>query len=358
MIWLRLCENGVFIWRDGNNQTLFYVTLSKVQNTRKHIAVLAGGYSSEYPISMQSAEEVLRTIDRKKFDARLVEINQTGWFVRSETGEQFAINKNDFSYQENGIPKRFDAVFNSIHGNPGENGKLQAYFELLHQAYTGCDSFCSSLTFNKYVCNSLLKNNGIAAANSIRHRKGDSLNEEDIILKIGLPCFVKPNNGGSSCGTTKVNIASQLIPAINAALKEDTEVIIEAFLQGRELTCGLVKTGDEFLVLPITEIVSKKEFFDYEAKYTPGAADEITPAHIPENQASECGDLSKKIYQILGCRGLVRMDYILSGNQLWFLEVNTIPGMSKNSIVPKQIRALGKTTTEVFNLILEDVLKD
>ncbi|MEA1877140.1 MAG: D-alanine--D-alanine ligase [Bacteroidota bacterium] len=329
-----------------------------MSGVKKHIAVLAGGYSSEYTISIQSAEEILRNLDPEKFDARLVEISHKGWFVRSESGEQFPINKNDFSYQENGSPKHFDAVFNSIHGNPGENGILQAYFELLKQVFTGCDSFCSSLTFNKYVCNSLLKNYGIAVADSIRLRKGDKLNKEEIIQKINLPCFVKPNSGGSSCGTSRVNTPYQLIPAINTAFKEDPEVIIEAFLQGRELTCGLVKTGDEILALPITEIVSKKEFFDYEAKYTPGAADEITPADIPESVATECKDLSKRIYQILGCRGLVRMDYILSDKHLWFLEVNTIPGMSKNSIVPQQIQAMGSTSTKVFNLILEEVLKD
>ncbi|MCK5821474.1 MAG: D-alanine--D-alanine ligase [Bacteroidales bacterium] len=325
---------------------------------KKHIAVLAGGFSSEYSISIQSAKEILRTLDKNKYDALLVEISHQGWFVRSETGEQLPINKNDFSYQENGTPKYFDAVYNSIHGDPGENGKLQAYFELLNQAFTGCDSFCSSLTFNKYVCNSLLRNYGIAVADSIRLRKGDSLNEEDIILKLKLPCFVKPNSGGSSCGISRVNTTSQLIPAINVALNEDPEVIIESLLQGRELTCGLVKTGDEILVLPITEIVSKKEFFDYEAKYTTGAADEITPADIPESIATACGDLSKRIYQILGCRGLVRIDYILTDDQLWFLEVNTIPGMSKNSIVPQQIQAMGSTNTKVFNLILEEVLKD
>jgi len=328
-----------------------------VSVTKKHIAVLAGGYSSEYTISMQSAEAILQTLDPEKFNALLVEISREGWFVRTATGEHLPINKNDFSYQKNGTTRHFDVVVNSIHGDPGENGKMQAYFELLNQTFTGCDSFCSSLTFNKYTCNSLLRNHGIYVADSIRFRKGDKLNKNEIIQKIELPCFVKPNSGGSSCGISRVNTESQLIPAINTALKEDPEVIIESLLQGRELTCGLVKTGDEILVLPITEIVSKKEFFDYEAKYTPGSADEITPALIPENMASECRDLSKQIYQILGCRGLVRMDYILSNKQLWFLEVNTIPGMSKNSIVPRQIRALGKTTTEVLNLILEDALK-
>lgn len=328
-----------------------------MQSKKKHIAIIAGGYSSEYTISMQSAEEVFKSLDSNIYEAKLVEINRNGWFVKTENGDQVPINKNDFSYQENGTPKKFDVVFNSIHGDPGENGKLQAYFELLNQAFTGCDSFCSSLTFNKYVCNNLLKNNGIDVAESIRLRKSDIVSVDEIINKLGLPCFVKPNNGGSSCGITRVNIESQLIPAIEVAFNEDPEVIIEAFLEGRELTCGLVKTRDEILVLPITEIVSKKEFFDYEAKYSPGAADEITPADIPESHVSNCGELSKKIYKILGCKGLVRMDYILSGDRFWFLEVNTVPGMSKSSIVPQQIRASGKTTTEIFTLILEDVIK-
>lgn len=329
-----------------------------MQSKKKHIAIIAGGYSSEYSISMQSAEEVLKNLDSNLYDAKLVEISKKGWFVKTQNGTQLPINKDDFSYQENGKSITFDIVFNSIHGDPGENGKLQAYFELLNQPFTGCDSFCSSLTFNKYVCNTLLKNHGISVANSIRLRENDTVSIDEIIDKLGLPCFVKPNNGGSSCGISKVNNHAQLIPAINSAFNEDPEVIIESFIQGRELTCGLVKTGDDILVLPITEIVSKKEFFDYEAKYTPGAADEITPADIPEYIAAACGELSKKIYQILGCRGMVRMDYILKEDQLWFLEVNTIPGMSKGSIVPQQIRALGKTTSEIFKLILEDITKD
>lgn len=329
-----------------------------METRRKNIAVVAGGYSSEYNISLLSAAEVMKSLDSEKFEARLVEINHGGWFVKMEDGRDLPINKNDFSYQDNGNPKHFDAVFNSIHGNPGENGKLQAYFELLHQPYTGCDSFCSALTFNKYVCNNFLRNFGIKVAKSMRLVKGDPIEGSEIIRNLGLPCFVKPNNGGSSCGTSRVNTDEQLYPAIEAAFKEDPEIIIESFLQGRELTCGLVKTGSDFLVLPLTEIISKKEFFDYEAKYTPGVADEITPAEVPPELAQRCGELSKKVYQILGCKGLVRMDYILTDNQLWFLEVNTIPGMSKNSIVPQQIRSMGKTTTEVFSLILEDVLKD
>ncbi len=329
-----------------------------MQTIKKHIAVLAGGYSSEYSISMLSATEILHSLDSERYDGRLVEIRPDGWFVKMEKGDFLPINKDNFSYQINGAPIQFDIVLNSIHGDPGENGKLQAYFELLQQPFSGCDSFCSSLTFNKYVCNSLLSNSDIAVAKSVLLRKGDIPNVNEIIQKIGLPCFVKPNNGGSSCGITRVNQSSQLMPAIEAAFKEDHEVLIEKFLQGRELTCGLVKSGNQFLVLPITEIISKKEFFDYEAKYTPGIADEITPAEIPESLAIQCGDLSKQIYQILNCRGLVRMDYIFSDNQLWFLEVNTIPGMSENSIVPQQIRAMGKTTTEVFNLILEDVMKE
>jgi D-alanine-D-alanine ligase len=323
---------------------------------KKNIAVIAGGYSSEYQISIESAKEVISALDSDRFDSTIVEITRDGWFARSGN-ESFAIDKNDFSFGQNGSTHHFDAVFNSIHGTPGEDGTLQAYFELINMPYTGCDSFCSSLTFNKFACNNMLRSLNIPVARSILIRSGDQLDSQTILDQVGLPCFVKPNNGGSSCGTHRVNSSEDLIPAIEDALKEDTEVIIEAFLQGRELTCGLVRMGNDFTIFPLTEIISKKEFFDYEAKYTPGVADEITPADVIDEVNNQCKELSQRIYNVLGCKGIVRMDYILCQDTLYFLEVNTVPGMSTKSIVPQQIRANGMTTTQVYSLILDDLLK-
>lgn len=325
-------------------------------HVKKHIAVIAGGYSSEYTISMESAREVMTSLDPQKYSPTLVHISKEGWMAETPAGS-FPINRHDFSYQSNGQAVHFDAVFNAIHGSPGENGILQAYFELIKLPVTGCSSFTSSLTFNKFACNSMLRSLGIRVARSIVIRREDEPDIDFILDQVGLPCFVKPNNGGSSCGTSRVNQREDLLIAVETALKEDQEVIIEAFVKGTEITCGLVKTAGEMLLFPLTEIVSKKEFFDYEAKYTPGVADEITPARIDETVAEECRSISTRIYHLLNCRGLVRMDYILSDGLLWFLEVNTVPGMTTKSIVPQQIRAMKMQPADVYSLILDDTMK-
>ncbi|MBT3244751.1 MAG: D-alanine--D-alanine ligase [Bacteroidetes bacterium] len=328
-----------------------------MSSKKKHIAIVAGGYSSEKDISLQSAHEVLKSLDREYYEPSLVEITSDGWFVKNGSPVGVPINRHDFSYMSNGNATHFDAVFNAIHGHPGENGILQAYFELLNIPFTGCSSFCSSVTFNKYACKSLIRQAGIPVARSILIRENERISTENILRQVGLPCFVKPNNGGSSCGISRVNEAGELVKAIGLALAEDNEVIIEEFIPGREITCGVVSTKKEFIAFPITEIISKKEFFDYEAKYTPGGADEITPANIPESLAINCQEKSKKIYTFLGCKGMVRVDYILSQDQLWFLEINTIPGLSEHSIVPQQIRALGRQTSEIFSALLDDIIE-
>lgn len=324
---------------------------------KKHIAVIAGGYSSEFRISMESAQEVLRSLNPEKYDARVVHITRDGWFIETPDGPA-EINKNHFSYQLNGSPVHFDGVFNAIHGHPGENGKLQAYFELINLPVTGCDSFCSSLTFNKYACNHMLRSLGIHVARSRVVRADQTVDPDAIADEIGFPCFVKPNNGGSSCGTHRVNRLADLPAALRSAWNEDAEALIEAFLDGTELTCGLLKSKGRFIVFPLTEIVSKNEFFDYEAKYTPGVADEITPARIPDAIRDQCQELSCRIYDLLNCRGLVRMDYILTAQGLHFLEVNTVPGMTTKSIVPQQVEAMGMQMSDVYDLILDDTLKD
>ncbi len=321
-----------------------------------NIAIVAGGDSAEHEISIKSANNILDNLDKSQFDARIVVISQQNWNVQDTDGSVYPVNRHDFSWQPNGKIKHFDAVINSIHGPPGENGILPAYFELIGLPFTGCRSFSSALTFNKFYCNQFLKQLGINISPSILIRKDQPIDINLIIDNIGLPCFIKPNNGGSSCGTSRVNHSGEILPALERALSEDREAIIEKLLVGTEVTCGLFKTGNTSEVFPVTEIISKKEFFDYEAKYTPGMSDEITPARIPAETARSVQDLSLLIYDLLDCRGVVRMDYILVDKIPWFLEVNTVPGMSKHSIVPKQASIAGLSLNDLFSILLEDAM--
>jgi len=281
---------------------------------------------------------------------------KSGWIAWDHNGQKNEINRHDFSTQFNGTKHSFDGVINAIHGTPGENGILQAYFDLIGMHYTGCDSFCSSLTFNKYVCNNFLAQADIPVAASMLMRNDQKIDLDKIKKAVGFPCFIKPNNGGSSCGTSRVDKPGEAKKAILKAFGEDDEVLIEKFLPGREFSCGLLITRKKKIVFPITEIVTEKKFFDYEAKYTPGAADEITPADLPEKTARSIQDLSVTISDLLNCRGLIRLDFILNGQTPWFLEVNTVPGMSSNSIVPKQVQAYGLDLRDLYDLLLEDFL--
>ncbi|MCX6227521.1 MAG: D-alanine--D-alanine ligase [Bacteroidia bacterium] len=321
-----------------------------------HIAIVAGGDSSEYDISIKSANNILNNLDKAFFDARVVVISQRGWVVHDADGTVYPVNRHDFSWQPNGKVKHFDAVINSIHGTPGENGILPAYFELIGMPFTGCRSFSSALTFSKFHCNQFLKQCGINISPSLLIRKNQPIDINNIIENIGIPCFVKPNNGGSSCGTSRVNHPGEILPALERALSEDQEAIIEKLLVGTELTCGLFKTHFTSEVFPVTEIISKKEFFDYEAKYTPGMSDEITPARISAETARSVQDLSLLIYDLLDCRGVVRIDYILVDKIPWFLEVNTVPGMSSHSIVPKQASISGLSLNELFSILIRDAM--
>ena len=324
----------------------------------KKIAIVAGGDSSEYDISIGTATNILSAIDTDAYKAIIVDVKKNGWQAWGPDGNKFDINKHDFSTQINGSILSFDAVVNAIHGTPGENGIMQAYFDLIGMPYTGCDFFCSSLTFNKYACNNYLAQSNIPVAPSILFRSGQINDIKEIEELVGYPCFIKPNNGGSSCGTSRVENPGEAENAINKAFREDDEVLIEKFLPGREVTCGMLITKNGTHVFPITEIITKKKFFDYEAKYTPGVADEITPADLPEKTARSIKDLSIKIADLLNCRGLIRIDYILYNNQPWFLEVNTVPGMSPQSIVPQQVEAYGLSLRDLYNLLLEDTLRE
>lgn len=323
---------------------------------KKNIAIVYGGYSSEEVVSRKSVEGLLTFIDTRVYNLYPVLINKAEWAVVLD-GNKCPIDKNDFSAVVDGSRLTFDCVYVTIHGTPGENGLLQGYLHMLGIPHTTCDVLPSAITFNKFTCNTYLKGFGILVADSVMLRKGNSYNKFEIIEKTGLPCFVKPNAGGSSFGVSKVVQASELDAAIEKAFVEGDEVIIEQFVKGTEITCGLFKHKGEFTVLPITEVVSKNEFFDFEAKYTAHMADEITPARIPEETAERVRKIVKAIYDILGCKGIVRIDFILSDNRIFLLEVNTTPGMTATSFIPQQIRAAGIDIKEVFAKVIEEAIE-
>ncbi len=325
---------------------------------KKNIAVVAGGNSSEYVISINSAAQIAKVLDKEKYDVYTVIIKDTEWIVKSKEFCDVIVNKDDFSFSLNNQKIKFDCALILIHGTPGEDGKLQGYFDTLKIPYTSANTLASAITFNKVFSKNYLKPFEIPLAKFVSIKKGDIIDANQIINITGLPCFVKPNCGGSSFGVSKVKEKEKLLEAIEEAFKEDHEVIIEEFLEGRELTCGLVKTRKETFIFPPTEIVSKNEFFDYEAKYTEGMADEITPALISEELTKEIQNLSSQIYDIFQLKGIVRVDYIYSNKKLYFMEVNTVPGMSAASIVPKQIESAGMNLKDVFTLIIEDALQN
>ena len=283
-------------------------------------------------------------------------VKGTEWVVNSDSFCDVIVNKDDFSFSINNQKIKFDFAFIIIHGTPGEDGKLQGYFDTLKIPYSSANTLASAMTFNKIFSKNYLKPFNIPLAKFISIKKGEIVDANQIIGITGLPCFVKPNCGGSSFGITKVKEKEKLFDAIEEAFKEDHEVIIEEFLEGTELTCGLVKTKKETYIFPPTEIVSKNEFFDYEAKYTSGMADEITPARISDELTQEIQNLSSQIYDIFQLNGLVRIDYIYAKNKLYFMEVNTVPGMSAASIVPKQIEAAGLKHRDILTLVIEDAI--
>ncbi len=321
---------------------------------KKNIALVAGGDSPEYQISINSAKEIASVLNPEKYNVYTVIIRKGKWIVKQKE-EEIPVDKNDFSFQSARGKIKFDIALITIHGTPGEDGKLQGYFELISIPYTSCSPFTSSLTFNKFACKSFLKEFGIPTAKSIFLRKNEAYQASEIINKLSLPCFVKPNNSGSSFGISKVINEDELRQGISDAFSEDDEVIIESFIGGTEVSSGLVITSKEVHIFPLTEIVTKNDFFDYEAKYTEGKSEEITPARISKTMQEKCKKFSAEIYSRLGCRGIVRIDYIISGNTPYFLEINTVPGMSAESIIPKQIAAYGRKTGDIFDLVIEEI---
>jgi len=324
-------------------------------NDKKNIAIVAGGYSSEIVVSLKSAQGIYSFMDKEKYDLFIVLITKDKWCVQLEDEKEIAIDKNDFSIIHNNEKIKFDFVYITIHGTPGENGLLQGYLDMLNIPYSCCGVLAASLTFNKYFCNNYLRNFGVKTAQSICLKRGDAFSSESIVSKLGLPVFVKPNDGGSSFGTTKVSALEQLQSAIAIAFDEGEEVIIESFMQGTEITCGCYKINQKKTVLPITEVVSKNEFFDFDAKYNPASVEEITPARISNELTEEVQNLTAQIYDIIGAKGIIRVDYIISPeNEIRMLEVNTTPGMTATSFIPQQVRAAGLNMQNVLTEIIEN----
>lgn len=321
----------------------------------KNIAILAGGNSSEESISLKGAAQIATWLDRNKYNVYTILIKGISWTLKHSEFGDIPVSKDDFTATINGSIVTFDCALIAIHGTPGENGLLQGYFEMMGIPYTTGGVMNSSLTFNKYYCKELVKESGVNLAKGIMLRKGEKIEPKEITNQLGLPVFVKPNESGSSYGISKVKTLEDLIPAIENAFTEDRSILIEEFISGRELTCGLVKTSEKEIVFPVTEIFPKNEFFDYNAKYL-NQSEEKTPAPISVELSDRIQKLSSKIYDRLDCRGIVRIDYIYSNDKLYFLEINTVPGMSEVSIVPQQVKVMGKDMNEIFSLVIEDAI--
>ena len=327
-------------------------------NTKKNIAVVAGGDSSEYVVSVKSGANVLRAINTELFIPWLIMIKGDEWVVLEGDTKLSDIDKADFSFNLNGQKIKFDYAYIIIHGTPGEDGVLQGYFEMIKVPYSSSNVQASALTFNKFFCNNYLRSFGIQMAKSVRLLPGEKYSAVGIVELLGLPLFVKPSAGGSSFGVTKVKKTEDLVEAINKALDESPEAIIEQFIAGQEFTCGVVKIGERKLVFPVTEVIPKNEFFNYEAKYIPGMADEITPARISEELTLKVQTLSSQIYDLCNCNGIVRIDYILNDGTFYFLEVNTVPGMTETSFIPQQIKAMGLNLTDLLTDIITSGLEE
>ena len=321
---------------------------------KKNIAVVTGGYSGEAVISLQSADQVMKYLDAAKYNCYKVILTKDKW-VLSQDGNEFSVDKNDFSATVGGKKIKFDCAFMALHGTPGEDGKLQGYFDMIGIPYTSCGVVQSAVTFSKSFTVAVLSRYGVNTAKSIVVSKKDKASAEDILTKVSLPCFVKPNEGGSSIGTTKVKHKEDLIPAVNKGLKEGEEVIIEEFIEGTEITCGVIRYKGKIKALAITEIVCKNDFFDFHAKYQDKATEEITPARIPIGIEAECKNLSEYIYKALGCKGMIRIDYIIRQGKLYLLEVNSIPGMTERSLLPQQAEYAGISKKELYGNAIEEV---
>ena len=329
-----------------------------MENSKRTIAIVCGGDSSEHDVSLRSGQGLYSFFDKERYNIYLVDVKGTDWHVALDNGETIEIDKNDFSFVMNGKHVYFDYAYITIHGQPGENGVMQGYFDLIHLPYSTSGVLVEAMTFDKYVLNNYLRGFGINVADSILLRRGEAYDEEEIAKRIGMPCFVKPASDGSSFGVSKVKNADQLAPALRVAFMESNEVMIEGFLDGTEISQGIYKTAEKTVVLPATEVVTTNEFFDYDAKYN-GQVQEITPASLSPETAEEVAKTTSRIYDILHANGIIRIDYIISKDKdgkdkVNMLEINTTPGMTVTSFIPQQVRAAGLDIKDVLSEIVEN----
>jgi D-alanine-D-alanine ligase len=321
------------------------------------VLLFMGGDSGEYEVSIGSAAQVRNNLDTEKYEVYPVLVRDGKWSYTDEKQTEYLFDRNNHCLFIDGKSIHFDCAFIAIHGTPGEDGKLQGYLEMAGIPYTTCDVTTSALTFNKYFCNDLAIQYGVKVARTILLRKGDNWDASTLAGEVGLPCFIKPNKSGSSVGVSKVYELSGIPVAIEKAFAEDDEVLVQQFIKGREMACGVFTLYGKVEVLPVTEVVSKNDFFDYQAKYTAGLASEITPAPITEEQSTECKKLTDYLYRRFNCKGVVRFDYFLVDDQWWFLEVNTVPGFSAESIIPKQAKAAGYELKDFFGSLVEEAIR-
>ncbi|MBQ5634921.1 MAG: D-alanine--D-alanine ligase [Alistipes sp.] len=327
-------------------------------SNRLKIALLAGGNSSEREIALQSAQQIAEALDATKYDVKVIDLHYRDWVYTAPDGKRYDLDKNDFSLTVEGERTEFEYALIIIHGTPGEDGKLQGYLDMMGIPYSSCSQVSSTITFDKISTKRAVADRGINLAREVLLQRGDVVDSEALVAELGLPMFVKPNASGSSFGVSRVTSAEQIAEAVEAAFAESEEVLVEECITGREMGCGILITADKEYILPITEIVSKKAFFDYEAKYTAGMSDEITPAPISDEIRQRLNEATRTVYKACRCRGIVRIDFIVTEQgEPYMIEVNSIPGMSGGSIVPKQARAMGITLGELFDIVIEDTLR-
>lgn len=325
---------------------------------KKKIAIVTGGYTGEAVVSLKSAAVVERTIDIDRFDIYKILIYPGNWYHETATGEKIPVDRNDFSITLNGKKITFDGIFNILHGSPGEDGKLAGYFDLLGLPYTTCDALTSSITMNKGYTKAIVQDiPELFVARSIQLFKNTKENTSKILKELRLPLFIKPNNGGSSIGMSKVKVPNELQEALDKAFAEDSQVLVEEFVDGREFSIGVYHAKGKTTVLPATEIVSSKEFFDFEAKYSPGVTEEITPGRMSEEEVGRVNRIIEKVYTKLNCKGAVRIDYFLEyeTDKFYFIEINTVPGQTETSLISQQVKAIGMEIKDFYNELIEEM---
>lgn len=325
---------------------------------KKRIALVTGGFTGESVVSLKSAAVVERHLDQDKYEVFKIIIEKTKWFHLAPDGQEHPVDLNDFSVSPQGQKITFDGVFNILHGSPGEDGKLAGYFDMLGIPYTTCDAMTSAITMNKGYTKAIIQDiDHLHVAKSIQLFKNSPENHDRVLEELSLPYFVKPNNGGSSIGMSKVKSAEELVEALDKAFAEDSQVLVEEFVSGREFSIGIYSCQGNIIVLPATEIVSSKEFFDFEAKYTAGVTEEITPGRMNEEEIARVNQIAAKVYQKLNCKGAVRMDYFLEheSSKVFFIEINTVPGQTETSLISQQVRAIGKEIKEFYTEIIEEM---